>query len=168
MVLLVVLACGVYARAAAGPDRHQSGTGGDAAAAVPFPTGYRTWTHVKSTLVGTEAPGFATNGGLHHFYANAAAVEGYRTGTFPDGATLIDERLATEERAGITREGARHTVSVMVRDRARFAATGGWGFEVFPKEERAAGILTPERRTQCFECHSKRKEQDFVFSSIRP
>ena len=44
--------------------------------AVDYPADYRQWAHVKSTLVGPQNPGFATNGGLHHFYANPKGMEG--------------------------------------------------------------------------------------------
>jgi hypothetical protein len=37
--------------------------------AVPYPAGYRQWTHVKTTLVGAKHPNFERNGGFHHTYA---------------------------------------------------------------------------------------------------
>jgi hypothetical protein len=96
-------------------------------AKIPYPTGFREWAHVKSTIVGPTNPSFATNGGLHHFYANAKALEGYRSGSFPDGSILIDDLLeAKEGAAGVTAEGARRRLAVMVKDSARFADTGGW------------------------------------------
>src|SRR4029450_12382223 len=58
---------------------------------IPYPAAFREWTHVKSTIVGPQSPSFANNGGLHHFYANAKALEGYRTGPFPRGAVLTDD-----------------------------------------------------------------------------
>jgi len=41
---------------------------------IPYPTGYRRWTHVKSALIGPESPSFAGSGGVHHIYANEKAM----------------------------------------------------------------------------------------------
>src|ERR1043165_9995737 len=59
--------------------------------AVPYPDGFRSWQHVKSVVVGPEASGFRNRGGFHHFYANAVAIEGYRSGKFPNGSVIVDE-----------------------------------------------------------------------------
>lgn len=133
--------------------------------AIAFPADYRSFTHVKSTLVGPQAPGFAANGGYHHFYANALAVEGYRTGTFPDGSILVDDGLEAVERGGIMREGARRRVAVMVKDSKRFSATGNWGFESFPGDSRT-GALSTEAKTACQACHQN-AGRDLVYSEIR-
>lgn len=131
---------------------------------IAFPEGYRSWTHVKSTIVGPEAQSFATNGGLHHFYANGRAVEGYRSGVFPDGAILIDDLLEVKSTApGTSGEGARRRVAVMVKDGRRFADTGGWGFEVFRGDARD-GSLSPDGRAACHGCH--KKADAGVFSSL--
>jgi len=134
-----------------------------AAGDVAHPTGFRGFRHVKSTVVGKDAPIFERQGGIHHFYANAEAVEGYRSGVFPDGAILIDDLLTAEESAGVTKAGPRRQTSVMVRDAARYADTGGWGFEVFEKDGRE-GTLTPARRAACHACHTKAK--GLVFTEL--
>ena len=74
---------------------------------VEYPQGYRKWTHVMSYVIGPQSPAYERNGGLHNFYANDKAVEGYRTGQFPDGSILIDERNKTEEKDGVARTGDR-------------------------------------------------------------
>jgi len=152
---LVAIILGVAALAAAGADD-----------SAPYPTQFRGWTHVKSTLVGPQSPGFASNGGLHHFYANEKGVEGYRTGAFPDGAVLIDDLLEVKEAAtpGVTTEGPRRRLAVMVKDSLRYAATGGWGFEIFPGDTQAAS-LNAEGRAACFACHQKAKNS--VYSQLR-
>ena len=133
-------------------------------AEITFPNGYRSWTRVKSTLVGPDAPGFATNGGLHHFYANERAVDGYRSGAFPDGAILIDDLLELKPLgSGTSGEGSRRRLAVMVKDGRRFADTGGWGFEVFKADARE-GSLSRDGRTACYDCH--KKADDGVFSSL--
>jgi hypothetical protein len=142
----------------------QASTGSDTG--IPYPAAFREWTHVKSTIVGPQSPSFANNGGLHHFYANAKALEGYRTGSFPGGSILIDDLLETKDgtATGVTVEGPRRRLAVMVRDSVRFASTGGWGFEVF-KGDTQNGSLTSEGRAACFACHQK--ATNGVFSAFR-
>jgi hypothetical protein len=51
-------------------------------ASVPYPTEYRSWAVVKTTLVGPQARNFATRGGFHHFYANDKADRDFVYSTF--------------------------------------------------------------------------------------
>lgn len=136
-----------------------------AATAVPFPDGFRRFAHVKTTLVGPEANGPAKNAGYHHIYANAAALDGYRGGTFADGSVLVFDVLEAQTQGGVTREGARKFTDVMLRDPQRFAATGGWGFAEFD----AAGKQTLDEAAAaaCFACHQKRADTGYVFSRLR-
>src|SRR5215510_8257396 len=135
--------------------------------AVPYPAGYRLWTHVKAALVGPQSPAFDNSGGIHHIYANEKAMEGYRTGRFPDGSVLVADFLETRENAGVTTEGARRRIDVMLKDGKRYAATGGWGFEQFKGDSQTDRMVTAEIAANCFACHSKQKERDSVFSEFR-
>jgi hypothetical protein len=137
--------------------------------AVPYPKGFRAWQHVSSQLVGSAHKSFANRGGLHHFYANDLAVEGYRTGTFPNGAVIVDEGVFTRDgeglAAGITLEGDRRGVDVMVKNDRLYKDTGGWGFDHFDRDT-TTSTMVAKARTTCFECHSK-ATRDHVFSTIR-
>lgn len=133
---------------------------------VPFPADYRTWAVVKSLVVGPENRSFATNGGFHHYYANEKALDGFRTGDFPDGSVVVDERLEVRQEGGATLEGPRKSVAVMDKEATRYQSTGGWGFDVFAGEDRTKGA-SASVRAACFSCHSQRKEHDFVFSEFR-
>ena len=139
---------------------------GDAAAPVPFPAEYRTWAVARSLVVGPESKSFANNGGFHHYYANAAAMQGFRTGQFPDGSVVVDERLEVRQEGGNTFEGARKSVAVMEKHSARYQSTGGWGFEMFSGQEMQQGASAAVRAA-CFSCHSQRKDHDFLFSDFR-
>ena len=92
---------------------------------VPYPTEYRSWAVVKTSLVGPQARNFATRGGFHQFYANDKAMEGYRTGKFPDGSVIVDEVVIAEEAQDVTAEKGRRSHDVMHKDGSRFQATGG-------------------------------------------
>ena len=132
---------------------------------VPFPLQYRKWVHVKSTVIGPKSPNFARNGGIHHFYANETAMEGYRAGKFRDGSVLVDDLLEAKEIDGVTTEGARRRVAVMMKDGARYPGTGGWGFEIFPGDNVSEGSLTAQGKAACFACHQNGR--DSVFSEFR-
>ena len=135
--------------------------------AVPYPTGYRLWTRVSSALIGPQSPAFNDSGGIHHIYANEKAMEGYRNGRFPDGSVLVADFLETQESKGVTTEGPRRRIDVMVKDSKRYAGTGGWGFESFRGGIQTDRLVTAENAATCFACHSKQKERDSVFSVFR-
>jgi len=140
------------------------------AAAVPYPRDFRSWRHVKSIVIGPEHKSFPNRGGIHHYYANPAAVEGYRTGTFPNGSVLVDEGVltkdGTDQSKGMLLEADRRSLDVMVKDDQRYKNTGGWGFEHFDRDS-PTGTLSADARGKCSDCHSM-AARDHVFSAIRP
>jgi len=137
--------------------------------AVLYPEGYRRWTHVKSAIIGPGNPAYARFGGLHHIYANDKAMEGYRNGQFPDGSVIVADFLETQTtKEDVTSAGPRRLIDVMHKDHKRFPETGGWGFEEFRGDSRTERTVGQQRaKTDCYNCHAGRKEQDFVFSSFR-
>ena len=62
-------------------------------ASVAYPQNYRQWQHVKSMQILPGHPLYEAFGGLHHLYANAKAMSGYRSGKFPDGAVIVFDLL---------------------------------------------------------------------------
>jgi hypothetical protein len=134
---------------------------------APFPKKFRKWAHVKSVLVGPQSAAFATDGGIHHIYANEEALEGYETGKFADGSVIVYDLLETKEVAGNTIEGPTRRVDVMVKQSELYRTTGGWQFMSFPGGNPTDGRLTAERQAACAACHANRKEHDFVFSEFR-
>jgi cytochrome P460 len=140
---------------------------GQANDTVTFPKDFRKWAHVKSVLVGPQSAAFATEGGIHHIYANEKALEGYDTGRFPDGSVIVYDLLETKETAGNTIEGATRRVDVMVKQSDRYRTTGGWEFMSFPGSNQTDGKITAEKKAACFACHANRKDHDFVFSEFR-
>jgi len=144
---------------------------------VPFPDGYRAWQHVSSGVLKPNGNPAATTpkegelaappGLMSHIYANEKAVEGYRSGHFPEGAMLVVDWFVLEERGPQLRQGPRKSVNVMVRD-ARYAETGGWGFEDFDRDSRTVRNVGPKAGPMCFQCHTRVKEQEYVFSALKP
>jgi hypothetical protein len=137
------------------------------AAEVPYPDGYRAWYHVKSMVIEEGHPLYAAFGGIHHLYANKKAMEGYRSGRFPDGAVIVFDLLEAQRQGGALTEGARKVVGVMHKDRKRYAATGGWGFEGFARDTKTERVVGANAKAACFDCHMQQKDSDYVFSRLR-
>jgi hypothetical protein len=133
---------------------------------VAYPYVYRNWVHVKTQLIGRGSPFFDSGGGMHHIYANETAMKGYASGRFEDGAVLVFDLREVRVKDDVTSEDSRQRIDVMVKDRERFAATGGWGFERFVGADDTRRNLTEEHRAQCFRCHETRRDHDFVFSEF--
>jgi hypothetical protein len=121
---------------------------------------------VKSAVIGPEFPAYATEGGIHHIYANKTALAGFKSGNFEDGSILVYDLLSLSEKGGVGTEGARRRIDVMVKDSKRYTASGGWGFGRFMGNDREHDVLTKDVRAACFQCHSARKAQGFVFSEM--
>lgn len=134
---------------------------------VPYPEGYRQWTHVKSMVI---QPGHALHdafGGIHHLYANPKAEQGYRSGKFPDGAVIVFDLLEAKAADNAVQEGARKVVGVMHKDARKYAATGGWGYEGFKGDSKRERAVARNAATACYQCHQAQKDKDFVFSAWR-
>ena len=134
---------------------------------VPYPTGYRDWHHVKSMVIEQGHPLFESFGGIHHLYANAAALDGYKAGKFPDGAVIVFDLLEAQRADNAISEGKRKVLGVMHKDAAKYAATGGWGFEGFAGGDPATRAVGAQAATACYSCHTSEKEHDYVFSRMR-
>lgn len=135
---------------------------------LEYPEGYRGWYHVKSLLLEEGHPLFPAFGGLHHIYANEPALEGYRSGRFPDGSVIVFDLFEVAREGGAVAEGARKVLAVMVKDAGRFAETGGWGFEAFAEGDPARRQVGGNAKDACFACHASQAARDFVFSEMRP
>jgi Cytochrome P460 len=132
---------------------------------VPYPESFRTWSHVKSGVIGPQHKNFASLGGLHHVYANTEAMAGYKTRQFPEQSVIVFEWLEWAEKDGAILEGPRRQIDVMAKDSKRYAQTGGWGFQRFVKDTRElAAAPTPQ---DCFACHNQLKEDGLVLSKYR-
>jgi hypothetical protein len=135
---------------------------------VPHPTNYRDWTHVKSMIIQPGHSLHSSFGGIHHLYANEQALQGYRSGKFPDGAVIAFDLLEAVSADNTVTEGKRKVLGVMHRDAKKFAATGGWGFEGFVGDSKTERAVGANAATACFACHQARKPSEYVFSSYRP
>lgn len=138
-----------------------------AAEPVPYPEGYRNWTHVKSMVIEKGHPLHEAFGGIHHLYANKQALEGYRTGKFPAGSVIVFDLLEARSAGNAIEEGARKVVGVMHKDPKKWNDTGGWGFEGFKADSKTERAIGDKAASACFQCHTSQKDRDFVFSRYR-
>jgi len=124
-----------------------------------FPAGYREWTVARFK--------FESKGALRHHYANPQALASW--GSFSDGSIIVDEKVhATLGDDGVWREDDLVHVAVMRKDAKAHADTGGWYFNVFMGNDKAAGITPEQARARCFDaCHKSQEARDYVFSDPR-
>jgi hypothetical protein len=135
-----------------------------AANPVAYPDGYRHWTHVKSATVNSASPAYAHFGGMHHVYGNKAAMAGFASKSFPDGAVVVFDVLEWKEGPQHSDTGARRIVDVMVKDSRRFAATGGWGYTEFKGDSHTERTMSADAMASCAGCHMKNAGKDSVFA----
>jgi hypothetical protein len=136
------------------------------ASQVAYPDGYRGWSHVKSMVIRPGHPLYEAFGGIHHVYANGEAMKALAAKVpFGNGSVLVFDLLEAKDEGNSVSEGARKVVGVMEKDSARFASTGGWGFEGFKGDSRERAVT--DGKTQCFGCHESQKSADYVFSAYR-
>ncbi len=137
---------------------------------IKLPAGYRDWRLIS---VAHEEGNLND---LRAILGNDIAINAYREGKqeFPDGtiiARLAWDFVSSEENnkafgrrqsfvAGLPKEG----VQFMVKDSAKYASTGGWGFAQF-NDGKPAGEAVLKT---CFPCHEPAKGHDFVFTHYAP
>ncbi len=134
---------------------------------VDYPNGFRDWKHIKSGVILKDHGDFGLIGGIRHVYANPKAVQGYKSGKFADGSFVVMDILEAKAGDKAVDEGGRQHVIVMQRNSKKFAATGGWGYEVFKGASKTERALTNIPRNACFACHEARRDQNFIFSTLR-
>lgn len=157
LATLAALAAAVVALAAQSPNP------------IGYPDGYRNWTHVKSMVIHDPSHAlFNAFGGIHHVYVNAKGAEVMRGGgaSYPDGTVFVFDLLEANLERGAYVEGKRKVLAVMVKDRKRFAPTGGWGWEAFAEGDPQKPMVK-DATADCFACHKPQAKTDFVYSAWR-
>ncbi len=137
---------------------------------IAYPDDYRNWMHIKSGVLKNSGTRYD---GVHHIYANAKALAGYRSGSFPDGSVIVFDMWRAEETAApaigkaaaIIDPSERKFIDVMVRNSARYRQTGGWGFEEFRGNSRTDRLIKDQER-ECAACHRQGAGPDGVFSKL--
>ena len=121
---------------------------------------------------------------IRFVYANPIAYEALVKGStdYPDGAVFAKIAVASEDDPAFIDSkipsGALRD-QLMVRDKIKYAASGGWGFAYFPFQQPAPvknpspvsipkhgqkPLPEPDTKDACFACHQIVKDRGYVFS----
>lgn len=142
---------------AAGPSARPAPNG------IAYPAGWEDW-RVVAVSHRTD------NNSLRAILGNDVAVQAARTGKtnpWPDGAILakVMWKDATHDRwPTATVPGDFAQVEFMVKDAAKYAATGGWGFARWRGRDLEPYGKDASFVQECFGCHTPVKDHDYVFT----
>jgi hypothetical protein len=166
LIAVVALAGAVFYKgpASAQPNVETAPTFG-----VKIPSGYRDWSLIS---VAHEE---GTFNDLRAVLGNDIAIKAYRAGKlpFPDGsiiARLAWSYVPSEENNKVFGRpqsfvaGPATNVQFMVKDSAKYASTGGWGFAQFNDGKPVDEALLKS----CFSCHVPVKARDYLFTHYTP
>jgi hypothetical protein len=145
--------------------------GGDSASVVKMiPHGYRDWRFVS--IAREEAP----LDDIRVILGNDAAIRAYRAGQrpFPDGSVIArlaygyqpsdDNNKVFGRRQSFVAGHPKNGLQFMLKDKKRYAATGGWGYAQFDEGKPAGDAVLKT----CFPCHQGVGSRDFVFTRYAP
>ncbi len=134
---------------------------------VDYPSGYRSWQHVKTMIIQPGHPLEDPFGGIHHVYANAEAMSGLTNKEYVDGAVFVFDLLDYDNSEKLIVETKRKRLDVMQRDSKKFADTDGWGYTTFAGDSSTMRVQQ-DVVSACYGCHIGAKESGYVFSQYRP
>lgn len=127
------------------------------------PDGYRDW-----RLIGVSHR--TENGTLRAILGNEVAIDAAREGRtkpWPEGTVFAKivwkERIHPKFATAIVPDAIVHT-EFMVKDSARYTATGGWGFGRWLGTEQRPYGTDANFAQECFGCHAGAKDSDWVFT----
>lgn len=130
---------------------------------IAFPADYKDW-KVISVAHRTD------NNTMRAIVGNDAAIAAARKGNinpWPNGAVLgkVVWKAGTDKHWDkATVPGDFVHVEFMVKDSAKFASTGGWGYARWKGKELAAYGKDANFAQECVACHTPVKGQDWVFT----
>jgi hypothetical protein len=173
LIPVIALACvlGYMARASERVDENAAVA--VALAEGKLPAGYRDWRLIS---VAREE---GTLDDIRAVLGNDIAMKAYREGTrpFPEGTVIArlawaylpsDENNKAFGKAQSFVAGApKNGVQFMVKDSAKYASTGGWGYSQF---DDGKPLTNAAMLQSCVDCHQavKEKDRDFVFTRYAP
>lgn len=131
-----------------------------AADEIAFPEGFRNWTHIRSAVIGPMSPASPRFAGMHSIYANPAAMEGYKSGTFPDGSVIVFDNHEVMVFQGTELPAKRRFIDVMHK------AGGSWRFSEFNEDSKSQRNVTVAQGEQQYAaCHTQ-SQTDHVYSQF--
>jgi len=153
------------------PSTGQAGEEAKSIYVSQIPAGYRDWAVIS---VAHEEGNLNSLGAI---LGNDVAIKAYREKKlpYPDGtiiAALHYRHASSEENNKVFGQaqsfvpGIPTNIQFMVKDSAKYAATGGWGFGHFNAGDGKPGDKALMQT--CFPCHEQTKPTDLVFTHYAP
>jgi hypothetical protein len=169
LVAVVTVAGGVASMAPA--SAHGDGEAGPILV-TKIPPGYRDW-----RLVSVAHEEGQLND-IRAILGNDVAMKSYREGKlpFPEGTIIAriawnyvpseeNNKIFGRAQSFVAGSAPAWYLQFMVKDSKKYAATGGWGYAQFDKDDKPG----PEADLKkCFPCHQAIKDRDFVFTRYSP
>jgi hypothetical protein len=129
---------------------------------------FRNWYHVNTMVIDKGSPLFEAMGGMHNVYINSTGETALKKGEpYPDKTVLLVDLHEFTISDGSYVEGPRKATAIMLKDKKKYASTGGWGFQAWAGGDPTKPLVTDPTK-QCFECHQPKKDQDYVYSTYIP
>jgi hypothetical protein len=140
----------------------------ESAGDIEIPLGYRNWFHVNTMVIDKSSPLFDALGGMHIIHINSIGEAALKNGgPYPDGTIFMDDLHEFTVSEGSYTEGPVKALVIMTKDKNKYAATGGWGWQAWAGGDPNKPLVTDAAK-QCFECHQAKKDQDYVYSTYIP
>ena len=135
---------------------------------LKLPASFRHWYHVNTMVIDKGSPLFEAMGGMHNVYINSTGETALKKGEpYPNKTVLLVDLHEFTISDGSHVEGPRKATAIMLKDKKKYAATGGWGFQAWVGGDPTKPFVTDPTK-QCFECHEPKKNQDYVYSTYIP
>ena len=135
---------------------------------LKLPGSFRHWYHVNTMIIDKDSPLFAAMGGMHNVYINSTGEAALKKGApYPDKTVFLVDLHQFTVADGSYVEGQGKVKAMMLKDRKKYASTGGWGFQAWLGGDPKKPLVTDPAK-QCFGCHQSKKDQDYVFSTYLP
>jgi hypothetical protein len=140
------------------------------------PDEYREWVYLTSGLGMTYGPTQPQAGQPRFFdnvFVNRDAYDAFlRTGKWPEGTTFVLEIRRSAQHVSIDNGGHTQTesvgIEVEVKDSARFADTGGWGFFDFGNSPAGSAVERLPGSAGCYSCHRTHTAVENTFVQFYP
>jgi len=171
-LVTVVALAGMVADTGRASGQSDGQVGGEAVPifGITLPAGYREW---KVIAVAHEE---GKLNDLRAILGNDIAFAAARDGKlpYPDGSIvarlawsydpLPESEKAFGQAQSFVAGSPKNGVQFMVKDAAKYAATGGWGYAQFDNGKPASEAV----HNACFACHAIVPARDFVFNRFAP
>jgi len=135
---------------------------------LKLPASFRNWYHVNTMVIDKGSPLVEAMGGMHNVYINSTGETALKNGEpYPDKTELLIDLHEFTVSDGSYVEGSRKATAIMLKDKKKYASTGGWGFQAWAGGDQTKPLVSDPTK-QCFECHQPKKDQDYVYSTYIP